>query len=102
MISEWIMKWETNTFPVIKAFGARLPLNQQPPTSKVRHTNTFTKDKIVIQVGFHQQGGKCNAPTPKLVEINGVPDTTTSDEHIAVRSPNPVCKDYQRSRKKVP
>lgn len=27
MISEWIMKWETNTFPHIKVFGARLPLN---------------------------------------------------------------------------
>lgn len=101
MISEWIMKWETNTFPDIKVFGARLPLNQQPPTSKVRHTNAFTKDKIVIQVGFHQQGAKWNAPTPKLVGINGVPDITTSNEHTAVRSPNSVCKDYERSRKKL-
>lgn len=93
MISQWIMKWETNTFPDIKVFGARLPLNQQPPTSKVRHTNTFTKDKIVIQVGFSPVRSKIESNNAKLVGINGVPDITTSDEHIAVRSPNPVGKE---------
>lgn len=26
MISEWVMKWETNTFPDIKVFAARIHL----------------------------------------------------------------------------